>query len=57
MKVTLQVERHVVAVETDYRPSDSKGLFDVLMAEVVKKMEWVLDNERPEKKAQEGGEK
>lgn len=57
MKVTLQVERHVVAVETDYRTSDSKGLFDVLMAEVVKKMEWVLDNERPEKKAQEGGEK
>jgi len=57
MKVTLQVERHVVAVETDYRPSDSKGLFDVLMAEVVKKMEWILDNELPEKKAEEVGAK
>lgn len=57
MKVTLQVERHVVAVETDYMPSDRKGLFDVLMAEVVKKMEWILDNERPEKKAEEGGAK
>lgn len=55
MKVTLKVERHEVSVETDCKPLDMKELFNVLMAEVVKKMEWVLDNERPKRKAQEGG--
>lgn len=54
MKVTLQVERHVVAVETDYKPADTKALFTILIAEVVKKMEWVLDHS---KEAKEGGAK
>ena len=42
MKVTLQVERHVVAVETDAKMEDSYGLFKILLDEVVKKMDWVL---------------
>lgn len=42
MKITLQVERHVVAVETDCKASDSYGLFKILLDEVVKKMDWVL---------------
>lgn len=54
MKVTLQVERHIVAVETDYKTADMKGLFTTLMVEVVKKMEWVLDHS---KEAKEGGVK
>ena len=54
MKVTLQVERHVVAVETDYNTSDMKGLFTILLAEAVKKMDWVLDHS---KEAKEGGAK
>ena len=44
MKVALQVERHMVAVETDYKPADSKELFTILIAEAVKKMQWVLDH-------------
>ena len=54
MKVTLQVERHVVAVETDYKPLDQKELFTVLLNEAVKKMEWVLDHS---KEAKEGEKK
>ena len=42
MKITLQVERHVVAVETDYKASDGYGLFKILLDEAVKKMDWVL---------------
>ncbi len=54
MKVILQVERHLVSVETDYKAADMKGLFTVLMAEAVKKMEWVLDHS---KESKEGGAK
>ena len=54
MKVTLQVERHVVSAETDYKTVDMKELFTILMADVVKKMEWVLDHS---KEAKEGGAK
>ena len=46
MKVTLQVERHVVAVETDYKPADSLKLFNVLIAEAVKKMDFILCKEK-----------
>lgn len=42
MKVTLQVERHVVAVETDHKPADGSALFRILLAEVVKKMDQIL---------------
>lgn len=54
MKVTLQVERHVVTVETDYKSSDMKSLFTTLLTEAVKKMEWVMDHS---KEAKEGGAK
>lgn len=46
MKVTLQVERHVVAVETDYKPADTRELFKILIAEVVKKMDYILCKEK-----------
>lgn len=42
MKVTLQVERHVVAVETDYKAADSRMLFNRLIEEVVKQMDLIL---------------
>ncbi len=50
MKITLQVERHVVAVETDYRPNDTRALFDRLIIEVIRKMDFVLNKESEEKK-------
>ena len=45
MKVLLQVEKHVVAVETDYKPADTSKLFEILIVEVVKKMDLVLKQE------------
>lgn len=42
MRVTLQVERHVVSVETDYKPANTRELFNRLIDEVVKKMDLVL---------------
>ena len=46
MKVTLQVERHVVAVETDYKPSSGFELFRILFAEVAKRMDNILSGEK-----------
>jgi len=46
MKVTLQVERHVVMIETDYKAADSQKLFNVLIAEAVKKMDFILCKEK-----------
>lgn len=46
VKVTLQVERHVVAVETDHKPADGAALFRILLAEVVRKMDQILSGEK-----------
>ncbi len=46
MKVTLQVERHVIAVETDYKPADGFALFRILLAEVAKRMDMILGGEK-----------
>jgi hypothetical protein len=53
----LQVERHVVAVETDYRPADQSKLFEILIAEAVKKMDLLLALEGRQKLGREGGAK
>ncbi len=45
MKVTLQVERHYVAAETDYKSSNSRELFDMMIKEVVRKMDLILAKE------------
>lgn len=50
MKVTLQVERHVVAVETDYKPADGLALFRILLAEIAKRMDQILSGEEGGKK-------
>ena len=46
MKVTLQVERHVIAVETDYKPIDGPALFRILLAEVAKRMDMIMSGEK-----------
>ena len=46
MKVTLQVESHVIAVETDYKPADGLALFRILLAEVAKRMDQILGGEK-----------
>ena len=45
MKVILQVDKHVVSVETDFKPVEGGMLFKHLFEEVTKKMEFVLDKE------------
>lgn len=38
MTVKLQVDRMLVAVETDYKPADGKPLFDILLEKAVEFM-------------------
>lgn len=56
MKITLQVDRRVVAIETDYKPSDGWVLFAKLLPIVVEHMNKLLAPSRQVKPEKEGGE-
>jgi len=51
MKVVLRVDRHIVVMETDFKPADVNSLFLKLANEVVRKMDFILASERKGKRA------